>query len=169
MIPDRVLDVWIFSDQQFSWECGMKSLIHSKTPMVPPLMFGNCKQFHPTLNWACAYLSMLGSKLTLNVRGPSYLGLTRSISWLLKLWLLTSPGHQKPWYWLCRISLDRQPDASIATDFTKHYNENYVELNDITIELSQFMTDCTCQTVHFSVWHLQISTPVMISQEFWQL
>ena len=34
--------------------------------------------------------------LTLNVRGPSYLGLTRSISWLLMPWLLTSPGHQQP-------------------------------------------------------------------------
>ena len=41
--------------------------------------------------------------LTLNVRGPSYLGLTRSISWLLMPWLLTSPGHQQPWYWPCRI------------------------------------------------------------------
>ena len=41
--------------------------------------------------------------LTLNVRGPSYLGLTRSISWLLLPWLLMSPGHQQPWYWLCRI------------------------------------------------------------------
>ena len=41
--------------------------------------------------------------LTLNVRGPSYLGLTRSISWLLMPWLLTSPGHQQPWYWLSRI------------------------------------------------------------------
>ena len=41
--------------------------------------------------------------LTLNVRGPSYLGLTRSISWLLMPWLLTSPGHQQPWYWLYRI------------------------------------------------------------------
>ena len=41
--------------------------------------------------------------LTLNVRGPSYLGLTRSISWLLMPWLLTSPGHQQPWYWQCRI------------------------------------------------------------------
>ena len=41
--------------------------------------------------------------LTLNVRGPSYLGLTRSISWLLKPWLLTSPGHQQPWYRLYRI------------------------------------------------------------------
>ena len=28
---------------------------------------------------------------------------TRSISWLLMPWLLTSPGHQQPWYWLCRV------------------------------------------------------------------
>ena len=41
--------------------------------------------------------------LTLDVRGPSYLGLTRSISWLLMPWLLPSPEHQQPWYWLCRI------------------------------------------------------------------
>ena len=41
--------------------------------------------------------------LTLNVRGPSYLGLTSSISWLLIPCLLTSPGHQQPWYWLSRI------------------------------------------------------------------
>ena len=39
--------------------------------------------------------------LTLNVRGPSYLGLTRSLSWLLLSWLLASPGHQRPRYWLC--------------------------------------------------------------------
>ena len=39
-----------------------------------------------------------------NVRGPGYLGLTRSISWLMMPWHLTSPGHQQPWYWLCRIS-----------------------------------------------------------------
>ena len=25
------------------------------------------------------------------------------MSWLLMLWLLSSPGHQQPWYWLCRI------------------------------------------------------------------
>ena len=41
--------------------------------------------------------------LTLNVRGPSYLCFTRSISWLLMPWLLMSPGHQQQWYWLCRI------------------------------------------------------------------
>ena len=49
------------------------------------------------------YSFILCSILTLNVRGPSYLSLTRSISWLLMPWLLTSPGHQQPWYWLCRI------------------------------------------------------------------
>ena len=51
----------------------------------------------------CIYVSFSLNELTLNVRGPSYLGLPRSISWLLMPWLLTSPGHQQPWYWLCRI------------------------------------------------------------------
>ena len=45
------------------------------------------------------------SVLTLNVRGSSYLGLTRSISWLLMPWLLTSPGHQQPWYWLTVLNV----------------------------------------------------------------
>ena len=35
--------------------------------------------------------------LTLNVRGPNYLGLTRSISWLLVPWPLASPWHQHQW------------------------------------------------------------------------
>ena len=55
-----------------------------------------------------AYANMAGiwwpeMNLTLNVRGRSYIGLTMSISWLLMLWLLSSPGHQQPWYWQCRI------------------------------------------------------------------
>ena len=37
------------------------------------------------------------------VRGPSYLSITRSMSWLLMPWLLASPGHQHPWYWPRRI------------------------------------------------------------------
>ena len=37
------------------------------------------------------------------MRGPSYLGLTRSISWLLMPWLLTSTGNQQPRYWLYRL------------------------------------------------------------------
>ena len=39
--------------------------------------------------------------LSLNTRGLSFLVLT--ISWLLMPRLLASPGHQQPWYWLCRI------------------------------------------------------------------
>ena len=38
-----------------------------------------------------------------NVRGSSYLGLTRSLSLLLMSWLLASSGHQHPRYWPCRI------------------------------------------------------------------
>ena len=49
------------------------------------------------------YYCVNNTKLTLKVWGPSYLGLTRSISWLLMPWLLTSPGHQQPWYWLCSM------------------------------------------------------------------
>ena len=48
-------------------------------------------------------LKILYLSLTLNMQGPSYLGLTRSKSWLLMPWLLVSPGHQQPWYWLCKI------------------------------------------------------------------
>ena len=33
-----------------------------------------------------------------------YSRMTRSIPSLLMTWLLTSSGHQKPWYWLCRIN-----------------------------------------------------------------
>ena len=54
--------------------------------------------------WDCLiFIVRIHLLLTLSVRGPSYLGLTRSISWLLMPWLLTSPGHQQPWYWLYRI------------------------------------------------------------------
>ena len=59
-------------------------------------------------------ISSHGNVLTLNVRGPSYLGLTRSISWLLMPWLLTSPGHQQLWYWLCKIC---RSWSNLRTDF----------------------------------------------------
>ena len=38
--------------------------------------------------------------LAFNERGPSYLGLTGLLSWLLVSWLLASPGHRQPWCWL---------------------------------------------------------------------
>ena len=42
-------------------------------------------------SWKDAFTS--GTHLRL---GPDW-------SWLLMPWLLVSPGHQQPWYWLCRI------------------------------------------------------------------
>ena len=39
------------------------------------------------------------------MRRPGYPGLIRPISLLLMPWLLASPGHQQPWYWLCEIGL----------------------------------------------------------------
>ena len=38
--------------------------------------------------------------LTLLVLRLGYARKTRSIPWLLMPWLLASPGHQQPWYWL---------------------------------------------------------------------
>ena len=61
------------------------------------------------------------SGLTLNVRGPSYLGLTRSISWVLMPWLLASPGHQQPWYWLCRMGRSL---SYLRKDFNHLYHIN---------------------------------------------
>ena len=88
--------------------------LHSSECHRTPLMIGSIgwcrRKCSPTSmspydvtwpQWVKLKLAELG--LTLNVRGPSYLGLTRSVSWLLMPWLLTSPGHQQPWFWLCRI------------------------------------------------------------------
>ena len=64
------------------------------------MMQKSVKVIHTSVSF---YILSLIHALTLNVRGPSYFGLTRSISWLLMPWLLTSPGHQQPWYSLCII------------------------------------------------------------------
>ena len=64
---------------------------------------GKIEKTLPQHRKVCPDIGIPNVKLTLNVWGPSYLGLTRSISWLLMPWLLTSPGHQQSWYWLCRI------------------------------------------------------------------
>ena len=72
--------------------------------------------------WEPADCSNLWDKtaLTLNVRGPSYLSLTRSISWLLMPWLLPSPGNRQPWYWLYRVCRS----FFSLKDFKYLYNSN---------------------------------------------
>ena len=55
------------------------------------------------------FMSHIITFLSLKVWVPSYHGLTRSISWLLMPWLLVSPGHQQPWYWLCKLCRSLTP------------------------------------------------------------
>ena len=54
--------------------------------------------------WGFFWETRKRSWLTFSVRGPSYVGLIWSISWLLMCWLLASAGHQQPLYWLSEIS-----------------------------------------------------------------
>ena len=58
------------------------------------------KQTLTPSHWQWSYVSVA---LTLSVQRLSYHSLIRSISWLLLSWLLASPGHQQPRYWLCEI------------------------------------------------------------------
>ena len=55
-------------------------------------------------------VSFLSTLWTLNVRGPSYLGWTRSISWLLIPWR----HKEQAWYWLCRTG---RPLSYLRKDF----------------------------------------------------
>ena len=65
----------------------------------------------------CGHLS--NPLLNLNVRGPCYLDLIRSISWLLMPWLPAWPGHQQPWYWLSKWKLPRFP-KQLSAHFLEH-------------------------------------------------
>ena len=67
------------------------------------------------LSWLkYSFFENLSGILTLDFWEQSYLGLTRSISWLLMPWLLVSLGHLQPWYWLCRIG---RPLSYLRKDF----------------------------------------------------
>ena len=116
------IDFWNWLSCQQLWKCGLWQ--HRSWTNVDVSLMRYCdtwEQFHTDCPsyysewwvwkwyfynychiWTQASLGL--DELTLYVQGPSQLGLTRSISWLLMPWLLASPGHQQPWYWLCRIS-----------------------------------------------------------------
>ena len=70
------------------------------------------------------------------------LGLPRSIQWLLMSWLLASPGHQQPWYWLYRIG---RPLSYLRKDF------NY--LGHISVKEWQNVNTCFC-----SLWEVNYVT-----------
>ena len=58
--------------------------------------------------------------------------ISRSISWLLMPWLLTSPGHQQPWYWLCRI---RRSRSYLRKDFKYLCHINVEEWHKMSIHV----------------------------------
>ena len=80
------------------WNCWHHGGDHTVDILQPA--FPNTFPKYYVFGFWCLWITLL----TLNERGPSYLGLTSSISWLLMSWLLSSPGHHQPWCWLCRIS-----------------------------------------------------------------
>ena len=89
------------------WECGQpREWFNSMRPeqnfahILSSFWLKIFYKFDLNLTWTNVVRFLIK---TLNVRGQSHLGLTRSISWLLMPWLLTSPGHQQPWHWLHRI------------------------------------------------------------------
>ena len=47
---------------------------------------------------------------------------TRSIPWLPRPWLLTSPSHQQLWHWLCEIGSSL---SFIRKTLQWHYNERH--------------------------------------------
>ena len=78
-----------------AWSCNASNKIASEFSVPRSICWRQHRQVSDR--------GLLEAVLTLNVRGSTYLGLTRSVSWLLMPWLLSSPGHQQPWYWLCGI------------------------------------------------------------------
>ena len=69
-------------------------------------------------------LNLCYSHSTINVRGLNYSGWTYSIAWLLMHWLLASPGHQHPRWWLYRMA---QVFSSMRKEF-KYQCHNSVEI-----------------------------------------
>ena len=96
--------------------------------------------------------------------GPSYSGLTRSLSWLLMPWLLVSPGHQHSWYWLCGvgkflslmrkmsiacvISVWRMANYTATTVYSKKYAHGFVVLCFVVV-MQSFITNSHEVFTHF--------------------
>ena len=75
--------------------CGTKCLIVSLAQILLITVSGTWNPnicVYVNMQWRIIPKSVICVRGALSVRGPSYLGLIRSIPWLLMSWLLTSPG-----------------------------------------------------------------------------
>ena len=97
--------IWRWRKPHVSWQCSFQR--KAALPLDNWLMTAwdrNVNRGSRTVNlYVIIQNKSTHNASTLNMRKPSYLSLTRSILWLLMPWLLTSPWHHQPWYWLCRI------------------------------------------------------------------
>ena len=115
------------------------------------LLTKQCCNIHEVLKWLkncekgnqqdCRY-----ENLTFLLKMPEYSAITKSVKWLLMFRILTLPGHQQPWYWICRINGHCHPLDRISIDPSlTSYNTPvpYTTIHHLVTEM--------CTRVHISV------------------
>ena len=122
-LPEPMLTYLLLNPMKFIWGHYHKKIWRYQWKKKIEDSTFKIKSRYPRVNELMKYLMRynLPFRRLLNMRGPSYLGLTRSILWLLMPWLLVSPGHQQSWYWLYRISRSL---SYLRKDFNYLYNTN---------------------------------------------
>ena len=77
------------------------SLLWGGLPVEQPIWSSHRHGQLPGRRWP--FTGKVGIKLLGNPYRVGTIPVEHSQSWMLMPWLLASPGHQHPWYWLCRI------------------------------------------------------------------
>ena len=94
---------FVSTSYKISFDCVPKGSIDNKSALINGLGNGLGSNIETEMPSFWGNLHHRLHRKLINVQGPRYLGLTRSVSRLLMPWLLESPKHQHPWYWPCRI------------------------------------------------------------------
>ena len=111
----------------------------------PSMSSAKWRPFCPGGTWVKLSIWPQPPCVNLEVRGTSYLGLTWSISWLLMPWLLASPGHQQPWYWLSG-SLRRQDISNHDIDYVEWVSPGLIRGRiSIIFGMSVWRDDMKCK------------------------
>ena len=81
----------------------------------------HCKSNHDEISVLC---------ITRLVLKPEYFRTIRSMPWLLMAWQYKEPGHQQPWYLLCRVN---ESLSSQRKGFNNMYLVNLEKLYEMQI------------------------------------
>ena len=93
--------------------------------------------------------------LTFWLRRPEYSGRTGSKPWLLGHWLISSPGHQHPWYWPWRMVWSLSSIRTVYSDLDHLQDSDVImgtmasQITSLTIDYSTFYSG----TDHRSILH----------------